>query len=71
MKEILIKESEFLSVSQLAKILKISRVAVLKRINRGAIKAIKVGPNFVIKKADVKNILENIYGNRDKASSKN
>ena len=52
------EKSEFLSVSQLAKILKISRVAVLKRINRGAIKAIKVGPNFVIKKADIKNLLK-------------
>ena len=58
MKEILMEKSEFLSVSQLAKILKISRVAVLKRINRGAIKAIKVGPNFVIKKADIKNLLK-------------
>jgi len=34
LKDILIGKSEFLSVSQLAKILKISRVAVLKRINR-------------------------------------
>ncbi|MCX6718490.1 MAG: helix-turn-helix domain-containing protein [Candidatus Staskawiczbacteria bacterium] len=57
MKEIIIGKSEFLSTSQLAKILKISRVAVLKRINRGAIKAIKVGPNFVIKKADVRHLL--------------
>ncbi len=58
-KEIVIGKSEFLSTSQLAKILKISRVAVLKRINRGAIKAIKVGPNFVIKKADIKHLLKN------------
>ncbi len=48
------KESEFLSVSQLAKILGVSREAVLKRINRGNIKAAKVGPNFVIKKSDIK-----------------
>lgn len=59
MKEILIEKNEFLSVSQLAEVLKISRVAVLKRINRGAIKAVKVGPNFVIKKADVKDLLKN------------
>jgi excisionase family DNA binding protein len=59
MKKILVEKSDFLSVSQLAKILKISRVAVLKRINRGAIKAIKVGPNFVIKKADIKDLLKN------------
>jgi excisionase family DNA binding protein len=58
MKDILIGKSEFLSVSQLAKILKISRVAVLKRINRGAIKAVKVGRSFVIKKSDIKNLLK-------------
>jgi excisionase family DNA binding protein len=59
LKEILIEKSDFLSTSQLAKILKISRVAVLKRINRGAIKAVKVGPNFVIKKTDVRRLLKN------------
>jgi excisionase family DNA binding protein len=58
LKEILIEKSEFLSVSQLAKILKISRVAVLKRINRGNIKAVKVGRSFVIKKSDIRNLLK-------------
>jgi excisionase family DNA binding protein len=57
-KDILIAKSEFLSVSQLAKLLKISRVAVLKRINRGAIKAVKVGPNFIIKKSDVTHLIK-------------
>lgn len=64
MKEIIItdkievRDSELLSVSQVAKLLKISRVAVLKRINRGAVKAVKVGPNFVIKKVDIKKLLK-------------
>lgn len=53
LKNILIEKSEFLSVSQLAGILKISRVAVLKRINRGAIKAVKVGRSFVVRKIDI------------------
>ena len=57
MKEIIdLKEKEFLSVIQLAKILKISRVAVLKRINRGVIKAIKVGRSFIIKSKDVQHL---------------
>ena len=56
----IIVEREFLSTSQLAKLLKISRVAVLKRINRGAVKAVKVGPNFIIKKADIKHLLKNM-----------
>ncbi|MDP3882756.1 MAG: helix-turn-helix domain-containing protein [Candidatus Staskawiczbacteria bacterium] len=58
LKDIIIEKSEFLSTSQLAKILKISRVAVLKRINRGAVKAVKVGRSFVIKKADIKHLLK-------------
>jgi len=53
LKDIVIEKSEFLSVCQLAEILKISRVAVLKRINRGAIKAVKVGRSFVIRKKDI------------------
>ncbi len=57
LREILIEKSEFLSVSQLAIILKISRVAVLKRINKGAIKAVKVGRSFVIVKKDIKDLL--------------
>lgn len=59
MKDILIEKSEFLSVSQLANILRISRVAVLKRINRGAIKATKVGRAFVIRKKDIKHLVIN------------
>lgn len=60
MKEIVnLKEKEFLSTSQLAKLLKISRVAVLKRINRGAVKAIKVGRNFVIMQKDIRHLLRN------------
>jgi len=59
MKEIVdLRKKEFLSVSQLAKLLKISRVAVLKRINRGAIKAVKVGRSFVVKTKDIKYLLK-------------
>lgn len=58
LKNILLEKREFLSVSDLAKVLKISRVAVLKRINRGSIKAAKVGPNFVIKKADILDLIK-------------
>lgn len=62
MKEIIdLKDREFLSTIQLAKLLKISRVAVLKRINRGAIKAVKVGRNFVIKRKDIKHLLKSEF----------
>jgi len=58
LKDIIMEKSDFLSVAQLAKILKISRVAVLKRINKGAIKAVKVGRSFIIAKKDIKDLLK-------------
>lgn len=42
------KKKEFLSTSELAKLLGISRVAVFKKIKKGEIKAQKVGRNYVI-----------------------
>ncbi len=51
------KDKQFLSTTELAKILGISRVAVFKKIKKGEIKAAKVGRNFVIDKKDLGNIL--------------
>ena len=53
------KEKEFLSTTELAKILGISRVAVFKKIKKGEIKATKVGRSFIIRKKDVGDILGN------------
>ena len=59
MKEIIdLRKKEFLSTSQLAKLLKISRVSVLKRIWLGNIKAIKVGRNFIIGQKDVAHLFK-------------
>lgn len=44
------EDKRFLSTAELAKILRISRVAVFKKIKEGKIKAVKVGRNFVIEK---------------------
>ncbi len=46
---------KFLTSSEVAKILGISRVAVFKKIRAGQIKAEKIGRNFVI---DEKNLME-------------
>lgn len=43
----------FVSTSEAAKILGISRIAVFNKIKRGRIEAIKVGRNFIIRKRDV------------------
>ena len=47
----------FLSTTELADILGISRIAVYKRIKKGQIKARKRGRNFVIDKEDLGGIL--------------
>jgi len=51
------REKEFLSTIELAKLLGISRVAVFKKIKKGHIKATKVGRNFIINKKDLGYIL--------------
>jgi excisionase family DNA binding protein len=43
-------KNEFITVLELAKILKISRVAVFKRIKKGEILAQKIGRNYAIPK---------------------
>jgi len=48
---------KYLSTSELAKILGISRVAVLKKIKLGQIKAERIGRNYAIKTADLSGIL--------------
>ncbi|MFH1046389.1 MAG: glutamine synthetase beta-grasp domain-containing protein [Candidatus Omnitrophota bacterium] len=45
---------EYLTPTQMAKKLKISRQAVIDRINRGAIKAIKVGRQYIIPHQELK-----------------
>lgn len=51
------KHKNFLSTSELAKLLGISRIAVYKKIKKGEIKAIRVGRNFVIDKKDAASVL--------------
>lgn len=48
-----IKEKDFYTISELAKLLGISRISVFKRVRQGSIKGQKMGRNFVIFKSDV------------------
>jgi len=43
----------YYTITELAKLLKISRVSVFKRVRQGSIKGIKIGMNFVIFKKDI------------------
>lgn len=51
------KEKKFCSISELAKILNISRQAVLKKINNGQIEAEKIGKSYIIEKNSLKGII--------------
>ena len=46
-------KTDFVSTSEAAKILGISRVAVFNKIKSGKIEGTKIGRNFVIRKRDV------------------
>jgi len=42
------KNKDYITISELAKILKITRVAVYKKVKKGRIKAMKIGNMYVI-----------------------
>lgn len=50
-------DKEFLSTSEVAKLLGISRIAVFKKIKSGDIKAKKIGRNFAVDKKDLPDVL--------------
>ena len=50
-------EKELMTTVEVAKILGVSRIAVFKKIKSGAIKAIKIGRNFVIHRDDLPSVL--------------
>ena len=56
------KEVEFISIPQLAKILGISRIAVYKRVKNGRIKAIKIGRSYAISISQVGKITGDFKG---------
>lgn len=59
-------EKDFLSTAELAKILRISRVAVFNKIKEGKIKAIKVGRSFIIEKKDLGEIIGTVLKDSEK-----
>jgi len=65
------KQSDFLSTSELARMLGISRIAVFKKIKKGEIKAVKIGRNFVIDKKDLGGILGNVLNSTQKTEIDN
>ncbi len=62
------KQTQFISIQELANILGISRIAVYKKVKKGQIKAMKIGRNFAIPKRYVAHILGKALSNKDKQS---
>ena len=60
------KNKDFLSTTELARILGISRVAVFKKIKSGKIRAKKVGRNFVISQSDLPAVLGAVVNEEQK-----
>ena len=50
-------QKDYYTVSELAQLLGISRIAVFKKIKKGQIKAIKIGRNFAIPKKEIASVL--------------
>lgn len=59
-------EQNFLSTTEVAKLLNISRIAVFKKIKSGEIKAKKVGRNFVIAREDLHEAIGTTLGKAGK-----
>ena len=57
---------DLFSTAEAAKVLRVSRIAVFKRIKSGDIKAIKVGRNYVVPKDEVLKALGLALGEKSK-----
>jgi excisionase family DNA binding protein len=59
--------TDFFSTAEVAKALKVSRIAIHKKIMNGRIKASKVGRNYVIPKEEVLKLLGKSIGEENKS----
>ncbi len=60
------KKDDYITIPELAKILGLSRIAIFKRVKKGAIKAVKIGRNYAIPRAYIDSILGKTLGDSDK-----
>lgn len=64
------KEKEYISIAELAKILGMSRIAVYKKVKQGKIKAIRIGRSFAVPKDSIKEYSEDVIGKPLKEAEK-
>lgn len=60
------KKDEYISISQFAKILGVSRIAVYKKIRKGQIEAIRIGRSFAIPKKYLTDVIGKTLSKKDK-----
>ncbi len=60
------KNNDFVSVAELAKILGMTRMGVFKRIKSGKLKAEKIGRSYFIDRKDLPEVLGTIVGDKEK-----
>lgn len=60
------KKGEYISISQFAKMLGVSRIAIHKKIKKGQIEAIRIGRSFAIPKKYLTEILGRALSEKDK-----
>jgi excisionase family DNA binding protein len=60
------RQGEYLSIPQLAKILGLTRIAVYKKVKNGQIKAIRIGRIYAIPKSGIISILGKVLGDKEK-----
>ena len=59
-------KSEYISISQFAKILGVSRIAIYKKIKKGQIEATRIGRSYVIPKKYITDITGKTLSEKDK-----
>lgn len=60
------EKSGYITIPELAKILGLSRIAIFKRVKKGAIRAVKIGRNYAISRAYIDSILGKTLNDDDK-----
>lgn len=60
------REPEYITIPQLAKLLGISRIAVYKRVKNGRIEAARIGKNYLIPKKYINALLGKSLTGKDK-----
>lgn len=58
----MVNNKKFYTVTELARLMKISRVAVFKKIKKGQIKALKIGRFYIISNSEAEKAVADFFG---------